>query len=162
MSFIRSEVEWLKNHAEQDSAGSWWCKKTGKPIMRAEVGRSIHWPSLGSGSGEVRMVNHLACEGCEPDKMAPEYGAPISEDQLAESLLSEKSNRVECRRNTGRYVLLSAEPVLLHIYATAPGKTFCGKPVGETASGWFQTKCSIDSPHFPFGPICPDCREVVS
>ena len=85
MTFIKSELEWLKTHARQDDNGAWWCRKTNAPIAIANVGRSIHFPGLpGTGSGEVRAVTHFACSGCEPNKKPPRYGEPITEDKLTE------------------------------------------------------------------------------
>lgn len=85
--FVKSEVEWLKQHGRCDGDGRWWCKKTGAAIAVAEVGRSIHDPRFVlAGSGEVRSITHMACQGCEPNKVPPRYGAPISEADLVSSI----------------------------------------------------------------------------
>jgi hypothetical protein len=87
VTFIKSEVEWLKKHGRRDDKGSWWCKETGKPINTAIVGRSIHLAIMpGAGYGEVRQVVHLACSGCEPDKVPPELGTPIIDAELTETI----------------------------------------------------------------------------
>lgn len=87
MTFIRSEVAWLKEHARRDEEGAWWCKETGQPIAIANVGRSIHFSFMpGAGSGEVRTVTHLACSSCDKDKMPPRHGTPINDDQLVENI----------------------------------------------------------------------------
>jgi len=87
MTFIKSEVAWLKEHGSRDDDGAWWCKKTGKPIQTANVGRSIHTGIFrGAGSGEVRTVTHLACAGCEPRKKPPSLGTPIVETELTETI----------------------------------------------------------------------------
>jgi hypothetical protein len=79
---IKTELEWLKSHAEQDKQGIWKCRKTDKGILTAVVGRSIWLRPFMGGSGEVRRVTHLACDGCNPDKISPDHGAPIYEDEL--------------------------------------------------------------------------------
>jgi hypothetical protein len=85
--FIRSEVSWLKEHARSDDSGVWWCKKTGAPILIADVGRSIHFSGLRmAGSGEVRTITHLACKKCEPNKVPPRLGTPILDSEIAESI----------------------------------------------------------------------------
>lgn len=85
--FIKSEVEWLHAHGRQDEYGNWWCKKTDKSIVTADVGRSIHAAYLPlAGSGEVRTVTHLACRGCDPDKAPPRHGEPIKETELVEDI----------------------------------------------------------------------------
>lgn len=87
MTFIKSEVEWLKQHALRDEDGAWWCRKTGAPIQTAEVGRSIHLSIFpGAGSGEVRSVVHLACGTCDAGKVPPKYGTPINDNELTENV----------------------------------------------------------------------------
>jgi hypothetical protein len=87
MTFIKSEVDWLREHGSQDNDGAWWCKKTGKPIVTADVGRSIHHPGFAmAGSGEVRSVTHIACSSCDSTKKPPQYGAPIKENELTENI----------------------------------------------------------------------------
>ena len=85
--FIKSEVVWLKNHAQPDAEGAWWCKTTKKPNQTAVVGRSLHFAEMrGAGSGEVRRITHLACAGCEPNKVPPEHGLPINDNELVERI----------------------------------------------------------------------------
>jgi hypothetical protein len=87
MTFIKSEVVWLHQHARQDRDGAWWCKKTGKPIATALIGRSIHMAGFSlAGSGEVRGVTHLACSSCDPNKKPPRYGEAIVETELIETI----------------------------------------------------------------------------
>ena len=87
MTFIKSEVAWLKEHARRDEDGAWWCKTTNARIRTATVGRSIHTGIFpGAGNGEVRQVVHLACEKCDAKKRPPSYGTPIVEDELTESV----------------------------------------------------------------------------
>jgi len=50
----------------------------------------------------------------------------------------------------------------LHVYEQAPGLTLCGLTVGLEAYGWYAGGGSLDSPHFPWGPICPKCRAEVA
>lgn len=86
MTFIKREVEWLKQHARRDEDGAWWCKETGAPIQVAEVGRSIHFSFMpGAGSGEVRSVTHLACGKCDVGKVPPKHGTPINDNELVEN-----------------------------------------------------------------------------
>lgn len=87
MSFIKREIDWLHEHARRDDDGAWWCKKTGKAIQTAVVGRSIHLAGMPlAGSGEVRSVVHIACAGCDPNKEPPRYGTPINESELVENV----------------------------------------------------------------------------
>ncbi len=48
----------------------------------------------------------------------------------------------------------------LHIYEESPGVTKCGRNVPLRAYGWFSGGGDINSPHFPFGPICAKCKEA--
>ncbi len=81
-TYIKSELVWLEQHAEKSAGGSMKCKTTGAEIKTAEVGRSIWTRPFCGGSGEVRTVTHLACSGCTPNKVPPNHGAPIYEDDL--------------------------------------------------------------------------------
>jgi hypothetical protein len=81
---IRSEVAWLKEHAESKD-GILRCKKTGADIGSVTVGRSIWHRPLNAGSGEVRQVLHVACLECTPNAVPPAYGAPIYDDELVEA-----------------------------------------------------------------------------
>lgn len=81
--FIKSEIAWLREHGKKDLKGAWTCRKTGKPINTADVGRSIHTGIFpGAGAGEVRTVTHLNCNACSPRKKPPRYGEPIEESLL--------------------------------------------------------------------------------
>lgn len=58
------------------------------------------------------------------------------------------------------FVLLPEPDHALHIYdANPPTRTLCGRPVREAERGWFATGCPVEDPTFPFGPLCPACRD---
>lgn len=82
--FIRSEVDWLEEHARWDEKGGvWLCRQTGRPVDSAVTGRSIHTGIFpGAGAGEVRSVVHMNCNECRPDARPPAYGEPVEEADL--------------------------------------------------------------------------------
>lgn len=84
MWLIKSEKNWLIEHAEQDKEGFWRCKKTNQLVQSAEIGRSIWIDGFSGGFGEVRTVTHLNCPGCHPNAVPPQYGEPIQENLLVE------------------------------------------------------------------------------
>jgi hypothetical protein len=80
---IKSQMNWLKGHAEWDQVHKRQiCKVTKTPIEGVKIGRSVHTePDFLAGSGEVRAVIHWFCpdHGGMP---AIKHGDIISEENL--------------------------------------------------------------------------------
>ncbi len=85
MHVIKSQMDWLKEHARfHGSDKTWYCKITNKPMLVHPIGRSIWERPFSGGFGEVRQVNHITCSGCDPNPNLPTHGRPIYEDELVE------------------------------------------------------------------------------
>ena len=89
MLVVKQHQDWLEQHAVcDDLEEAWRCKVTKKFIQPVEMRRSIHDSSFtglkAAGSGEVRVVTHLYCPGCDPDYAPPKYGTPIRVEELIE------------------------------------------------------------------------------
>ncbi|HLC39054.1 MAG TPA: hypothetical protein VJJ80_02970 [Patescibacteria group bacterium] len=76
------DQKWLMKHGRQDEQGNWWCKQTGALIQMVIINRSIWIQPFMGGGGDVRRVGHLCCERCNPNRIFPQNGTPIYEDDL--------------------------------------------------------------------------------
>lgn len=82
MQLLKTNKIWLFGHAEQSEDGTWKCRKTGVPIVRSVVERSIWIKSFIGSYGGVREIGHLHCPKCQPNPKLPSQGASIDEDEL--------------------------------------------------------------------------------
>ena len=67
---LKTEVAWLRSHAEADSNGRWKCKTTGTPIASGEVEYPLDPTDKNGLEGKI-VVTHVACRTCNPKVRNP-------------------------------------------------------------------------------------------
>jgi hypothetical protein len=84
MVCIRSQMDWLSEHAEWDEVKRQQvCKTTKTPIEAIDIGRSVHTDPDGLAGRDVTRVTHFFCadHGGIPKITT---GTPISANELVE------------------------------------------------------------------------------
>ncbi len=82
MLLSKRNVQWLIEHTYLDDDGIVRCDRTHEPISMAHVRRSLWFPHMIGGMGEVRTVTDLACLECNPYAQPPRDGSGIYENEI--------------------------------------------------------------------------------
>ena len=86
MYYIKSNRKFMEEHFNRRKDGFWFCKKTKSPLQIAERRVTILHPDFSpnvmAGTGETKVIQHVACLECFPDSEPPSNGHQVVESEL--------------------------------------------------------------------------------